>query len=343
MSKRSSPTLIGFFVLGAIALAIIGIGALASNSYFSQRATFISYFDESVNGLDVGAPVKFKGVPIGRVADIRLRVDLQNKTFQVPVLYEIDLEPVTDTTGVTIDLSDPRVLREQVDRGLRAQLQLESFVTGKLYVELTFVSNPGSPNYAQASSRYPEVPTELSPLAQLGEEAESLVANLQSFDVSTINENLVTLLVKANSKVEQLDMGRINTEVIETITAARDLVESQELRGAMRDVPRLSQQVDTTLADAQRLMQTLEGAVQPTTEEIEATGRELRETMNALQETMQETNDMMSTDSGIGYRMEEAFTKLSEAAEAIREVAVSLERNPGMFVRGKGQPEAQDE
>lgn len=343
MSKRSSPTLIGFFVLGAIALAIIGIGALASNSYFSQRATFISYFDESVNGLDVGAPVKFKGVPIGRVADIRLRVDLQNETFQVPVLYEIDLEPVTDTTGATIDLSDPRVLRQQVDRGLRAQLQLESFVTGKLYVELTFVSNPGPPNYAQASPKYPEVPTQLSPLAQLGEEAESLVANLQSFDVSTINENLVTLLVKANSKVEQLDMKRINTEVIETITAARDLVESEELRDVMRDVPRLSQQVDTTLADAQRLMETLEGAVRPTTEEIEATGRELRETMNALQETMQETNDMMSTDSGIGYRMEESLTKLSEAAEAIRGIAVSLERNPGMFIRGKGQPEAQDE
>ena len=343
MSKRSSPTLIGFFVLGSIVLAVIGVGALASNQYFSQRATFISYFDESVNGLDVGAPVKFKGVPIGRVTDIRLRVDLQNETFQVPVLYEIDLEPVTDTTGATIDLSNPRLLKQQVDRGLRAQLQLESFLTGKLYVELTFVSNPGPPNYAQANSRYPEVPTELSPLAQLGEEAESLVANLQSFDVSTINENLVTLLVKANRKVDQLNMEQINTEVIQTISAARDLVESEEIRGVLRDVPQLSQEVETTLADAQQLMETLEGAVEPTTEEVAATGRELRETMNALQETMEETNDMMSTDSGIGYRMEESLTKLSEAAEAIRVLAVSLERNPGMFIRGKGEPEAQDE
>jgi paraquat-inducible protein B len=324
-------------------LAIIGIGALASNSYFTQRATFISYFDESVNGLDVGAPVKFKGVPIGRVTDIRLRVDLQNETFQVPVLYEIDLEPVTDTTGATIDLSDRDLLREQVNNGLRAQLQLESFVTGKLYVELTFVSDPGPPAYAQVVQQYPEVPTELSPLAQLGEEAESLVANLQSFDVSTINENLVSLLVDANRKIDQLDMQRINREVVETIASARNLVESDEIQTALRDVPQLTRQMQTTLADAQTLIGTLEDSVAPTTEEIQSTGAELRETMNALQTTMAETNDMMSTDSGIGYRMEESLARLSEAAEAIRVLAVSLERNPGMFIRGKEAPETENE
>ena len=342
MSRRASPTLIGFFVLGAIVLTLIGIGALASNRYFDQRATFISYFDESVNGLDVGAPVKFKGVPIGRVTDIRLRVDLQNETFQVPVLYEIDLQPVTDTTGATIDLSDRDLLRQQVDRGLRAQLQLESFLTGKLYVELTFVSDPRRPDYAQVAQQYPEIPTELSPLAQLGEEAESLVANLQSFDVSTINENLVTLLVKANTKIDQLDMERINAEVIETIASARELVESDEIRNMLEDVPRLSEEMRTTLADAQSLIQELEGAVDPTAEEVQATGRELRETMEGLQTTMEETNEMMSTDSGIGYRMEEALTKLSEAAEAIRVLAVSLERNPGMFIRGKEAPETEE-
>jgi paraquat-inducible protein B len=342
MSKRASPTLIGAFVLGAIVLAIIGIGALASNRYFTQRATFISYFDESVNGLDVGAPVKFKGVPIGRVTDIRLRVDLQNETFQVPVLYEIDLEPVTDTTGATIDLSNRDLLREQVDSGLRAQLQLESFLTGKLYVELTFMSDPGRADYAQVRQQYPEIPTELSPLAQLGEEAESLVANLQSFDVSTINENLVTLLVKANNKVDQLDVRQINTEIIETVTAARRLVESDEIRTALNDVPALSQKMEATLSDAQSLLSTLEGSVEPTTAEVKETGKELRETMNALQETMKETNDMMSTDSGIGYRMEESLAKLSDAAEAIRVLAVSLERNPGMFIRGKQGPEAED-
>jgi paraquat-inducible protein B len=129
MSQRANPTAIGLFVVGALVLAVIGVGALGSNQVFDSRTTFISYFDESVNGLDVGAPVKFKGVPIGEVTDIKLRVDLQNETFQVPVQYAINLEPVTDTTGVPLNLDDPELLREQIGDGLRAQLQLESIAS----------------------------------------------------------------------------------------------------------------------------------------------------------------------------------------------------------------------
>jgi len=343
MSRRANPTAIGLFVLGAIVLGIVGIAALGSSQLFSSRTTFISYFDESVNGLDVGAPVKFKGVPIGQVTDIRLRVDLEDETFQVPVLYEINLDPVTDTTGATLDLSDRELLREQVDEGLRAQLQLESFVTGKLYVELTYVSQPEPPQYAQQEDRYPEVPTELSPLAKLGEEASGLVTSLRSFDVSTINENLVQLLVKANTKLDQLDMAEINRSILATIESVQDLVESDEVRGALRDVPQLTNQLGETLADTRTLVQRLNESVDPTAEELKTTGKELRATLQSMRQTMQKMNESMSTDSGIGYQMQEALANLSEATEALRVLIESLERNPGMFIRGKEEPEPTNE
>ncbi len=343
MSRRANPTAIGLFVLGAIVLGIVGVGALGSSQLFSSRKTFISYFDESVNGLDIGAPVKFKGVPIGQVTDIRLRVDLEDETFQVPVLYEINLDPVTDTTGATLDLSDRELLREQVDDGLRAQLQLESFVTGKLYVELTYVSQPQPPQYAQKEDRYPEVPTELSPLAKLGEEASGLVTSLRSFDVSTINENLVQLLVKANSKLDQIDMSEINRSILVTIESVQDLVESDEVRGALRDVPQLTNQLGETLADTRTLIQRLNESVDPTAEELKTTGKELRATLQSMRRTMKKMDETMSTDSGIGYQMQEALSNLSEATEALRVLVESLERNPGMFIRGKEEPEPTNE
>ena len=343
MSRRANPTVIGLFVVGAIVLAIVGVAALGSSQLLQTRTTFISYFDESVNGLDIGAPVKFKGVPIGQVTDIRLRVDLENETFQVPVLYEINLDPVTDTTGATLDLSDRELLREQVNEGLRAQLQLESFVTGKLYVELTYVSDPQPAVFAQDERRYPEVPTELSPLAKLGEEASGLVTSLRSFDVSTINENLVQLLVNANEKINALDVERINQSILESIQSVQDLVESEEVRGALRDVPQLTEQLGATLSDTRALVQRLNDTVDPSAEELKATGKELRATLRAMRTTMEKMNNTMSTDSGIGYQMQEALSNLSEATEALRVLIESLERNPGMFIRGKEEPESTNE
>ncbi len=338
MSQRVSPTLIGLFVVGALALGVVGVGAFGSGQFFEQRTTFISYFDESVNGLDVGAPVKFKGVPIGEVTDINLRVDLENETFQVPVQYAINLDPVTDTTGARLNLDDPTLLRDQIEDGLRAQLQLESIVTGKLYVELTYISDPDSAVYAQGPPSRLSIPTELSPLAKLGEGASGLVTNLRQFDVTQINENLVTFLVNANDKLEALDAEAINRSALSTIESVREVVESKEVRTALQDMPKATERLRATIKDAQALIQRLDRGVEPTANELEKTSRQLRATLKRMRRTMDEVDQTLSPNSGIGYQMNEALSNLSEATEALRVLVQSLERNPSMFLRGREEP-----
>ena len=120
MSTRANPTAIGAFTLGALALAVIGIAVLASSTWFTKQSTFISYFGESVNGLAVGAPVKFQGVPVGRVTDLLIQIELTDKTFEVPVKYEIDLDRLTSRSGTFVDLEDASVLQQQIADGLRA-------------------------------------------------------------------------------------------------------------------------------------------------------------------------------------------------------------------------------
>jgi len=333
--------MIGGFVLGAIALAVVGVSVFASQSLFRTQTTLISYFDESVNGLDVGAPVKFKGVPIGQVSEIQVRLDLQEETFQVPVLYRIDVAPVTNVAGRSVNLADPEVLQRQVDEGLRAQLQMESLLTGKLYIELTFTDDPTAVAAVGGDAPYPEVPTLLSPMARIGEEASGLVSDLRRFDVNTINQNLVELLVTANRKIDKLNVAAINDSLLQTIRSVQTLAEAPEIRRALDDVPRIAARLDTTLADVQVLARSLNDAVPSTAGSLDATTDELIATLDALQQTMQDTRQMLSTDSGIGYRVEDALANLSEAAEALRVLAVSLERDPSMFIRGKEPPDTE--
>ena len=142
MSQKANPTLIGGFVLGALVLLVGGVLLFGKGLFFApKRQQFVIYFSDSVNGLNVGAPVKLKGVTVGTVKDVRVQYDVENARLLTPVIIDFEPERVTDIGGQ----KRPEVPRTQalIERGLRAQLQMQSLVTGQLYVEANFL--PGHP------------------------------------------------------------------------------------------------------------------------------------------------------------------------------------------------------
>ena len=144
MNKKISPTLIGAFVIGAIALLVIAIIVFGSGRLFKQTREFVLYFETSVNGLRVGAPVKFKGVEIGSVKNIVLQLEKDTQVARIPVIIEIDLEKLTARGAAGTIAEDREAFRKAItDLGLRGQLLMESLVTGLLYVGLDFF--PGTP------------------------------------------------------------------------------------------------------------------------------------------------------------------------------------------------------
>src|SRR5215813_7632297 len=129
MNKKMSPAMIGAFVLGALALIVIAILVFGSGRLFRQTREFVLYFDNSVNGLRIGAPVKFSGVEIGSVKDIRLLVEKGGDVNKIPVIIEIDLEKLTSRGGTIAPAVDREAFKKFiVDRGLRGQLDMESLV-----------------------------------------------------------------------------------------------------------------------------------------------------------------------------------------------------------------------
>jgi paraquat-inducible protein B len=323
MSRKANPAAIGIFLIGAIILGVVAVATLVSISWFGEQATFVSDFEESVNGLEVGAAVKFQGVPVGQVTDLLIQIESSDKTFRVPVQYEVDLARLTSQDGSFLRLDDPQVLRQEIENGLRAQLQMESIVTGLLYVELAYRTDPPPAPVEPVGRRDPRIPTTPSLLAAFGTQAGSLVGDV------------LRILFRVNEMLEEVDMVEINRSVVASAGAVESFANSSDLQAALAGVPEATLRLNATMAEVQTLAEHLSAAVAPMQEQFAGANAEVMLTLQTLRQALDETRGFLSTDSGIGYQMEGAMASLQAAAEALRALAISLERNPDMLLRGR--------
>ncbi len=171
MSKPANKTMIGAFVLGAVVLLVLAVVIFGSGSFFAKKQSYEMFFEGSVQGLDVGSPVMFRGVKIGTVTDISLEFKPKELTFYIPVIAQVELDRMKRLGPPPTKQGE--YLKPLIDKGLRAQLQTTSFVTGQLAVTLDFF--PDKPaKFVGLAKKYPEVPTVPSTFAQLTKTIQDL-------------------------------------------------------------------------------------------------------------------------------------------------------------------------
>lgn len=327
MSAHANPTRIGLFLLGALGIAIAGTAVLASPTWFQDNPTFVSYFPESVNGLENGAPVKFQGVPVGRVTSINIQINPRDDSFQVPVEYEIELKRLTTGRGTYVNLSDTLVLKQQIGKGLRAQLQTESLVTGVLYLELSYRRDSTPPRLQTDTTYWPEIPTTPSLMSALGGGAGSILSEVMK------------VLNRVNTMLGDVNTREINAAVVKSAHAIEQLVSSPDIRATLRQMPGATAQLNRTLAEAQRLANRATIGIDTVSITVNGVSAEAISTLQSLRKTLDETHGLLSADTGPGYELTGALKSLREAADALRTLITSLEQNPDMLLRGKRPPE----
>ena len=320
---RANPTAIGSFLIGAVIIIIAGTAILAGNTWFTNRTTFVSYFKETVNGLEEGAPVKFQGAPVGTVSNIRIQIDERDKTFQVQVEYEIDIKSLRTQLGTYVNLSQQPVLDQQIKDGLRAQLQMESIVSGMLYIELNYRKDAKPPELEPRATKWPEIPTTPSLMAALGTGAGSVVAEV------------VRVLFKVNEMLAAIDIPEINAAVVASAQSVQRLVDAPELRAALKEVPNMTAQLTRTMARVDTLAATANAAIDHMATDLKGATKEMHATLQSLRKTIDDTQGLLSTDSGLGFGLEAALVNLKDATNALRQLMNSLEQNPDMLLRGK--------
>lgn len=326
MNKKASPTLIGAFVVGAIALIVIAVIAFGSGQLFRQTKRFVLYFPGEVNGLHVAAPVKFRGVEIGSVKEILLQLEPDMKVRRIPVIIEVDLEKITSRGASGAILQDPKMFKAAIDEGLRAQLRTESLVTGVLYVGLDLF--PGTPaNFVQpAGSKYQEIPTVPTALEQ-------------AHDVAT----------KIVNKLEEIDFKGLIKTLTDTVTGVNQMVNSPALKASLQALEQTMPKVDLAIADFRKLTTTLDGNVSTLTTNLQQTSDATRLAMQQAAATMKQTDaalkqaeaamtnmrDASDPDSATFYEIARSLKEVSGAARSLRLLANSLERNPRSLIFGK--------
>ena len=177
MSRKANKTAIGAFVVSAVALLIIGVLAFGTGALFKHSRKYILFFDGSVKGLSVGAPVIFRGVRIGTVSKINLFYDQKEKDVLIAVITDLELSFLNSAPN-KLPYPDYNKL---IEHGLRARLEIQSFITGQLMISFDFY--PDKPVILQGISKeYPELPTlPISP---------DIFVVLEQFPIKEISENL---------------------------------------------------------------------------------------------------------------------------------------------------------
>ena len=160
MASQAKKTMIGAFVIGAVALAAAGITVFGSGKFFQKRLTFVMFFSGSITGLSVGSPVEFRGVRVGQVTKIAAVFDPKTLSITIPVYVEVDPKTlvVSGSEDAWSVLAAHNLYEPLLEKGLKAQLDIESFITRQLYINMDFY--PDSPTKLLGlDSQVPEIPT----------------------------------------------------------------------------------------------------------------------------------------------------------------------------------------
>jgi paraquat-inducible protein B len=315
MSKPASKTLIGAFVIGAILLAVIAVVIFGSGRFFAKKLRLVMYFEGSVAGLNIGAPVMFRGVKIGSVTHIILRFEAKDISFIIPVYVELEPRKIVTTEKVT---DTEKVYRILIDKGLRATLELQSMVTGLLMINLDF--HPDKPaKFVGLDRRYTEIPTIKSGLQQLMESADDIP--------------LRELFNKLLHAIEGVDKAVNSPHLASSLQLMND-----GLKDAKKILSKIDKEIDPVLENVKVSSQSVREMFKKGEDVPAQIGQTLliiQNTLKQAENTLHSIHGLASENSTVVLEVDNTLKEVSDTARSVRFLSDYLQRYPESLIWGK--------
>ncbi|HTZ19609.1 MAG TPA: MlaD family protein [Opitutaceae bacterium] len=333
MKTKVSPTIIGLFVIGAFVLGFVALISFGDVNFFSRPQRFVVYFNESIHGLDLGSPVKLRGVRVGRVVDLNVRYDAAQNQSMVAVACELSRNVITDRDGTNVDVSNRDVLQKLIDHGLRAQLGVVGLATGMLFVELDFY-NPHEypPDPKAPEAKYAIVPAVPSAISEYQASLTVILSDLRKVDFAGLSKELKGLLVDTRKQVNTIEVKGLLAEWTKAGQSVNALATSPEFKQAFVHL-------DAAVADLRGVLARLDAQIDPAGAKFGDTLAEAKRTLESFNESALTLRRFVNAQQNLGADADQAFTRLAAAADAVQRLADFLERNPTALISGRKPPQ----
>jgi paraquat-inducible protein B len=362
MSSKINPTFIGAFVVGAVILAVAGLLLFGGGKFLQQKLTFVVFFDNSVQGLNVGAPLIFRGVQVGQVSQVVAQYEPKLDTVLIKVLVEYVRGSIL--VEGRDRFTDPRQSVERlVQRGMRASLKMQSFVTGLMFVSLDFY--PDTPiRRLGLEPKYPELPTVPSATDQMIATVQQTLADLSKLPLEALLTEVVGTFKRVNTLLEVPELKKALESLGDLTVAAQQLLHNTDgqvgplatkLAGAADSARTALEAARVAMVDAQKLLRDTDGQVVPLASSAKDTLTAARGTLGQAQKSLVTLTDTATPALKQGEKamgavagltgansvtlndLSQTLKALEDAARSIRILADSLQRNPESLLRGKGK------
>jgi paraquat-inducible protein B len=316
--KKNRSLAIGAFIVGAILLVFIALLFFSGGRFFADKKRVVMYFEGSVQGLQVGAPVKLKGVVLGEIIDISINFERDNKTVYTAVIADLVMKRI-NSNGVNVEED---FFEEAIQSGLRAQLNFQSFLTGLLYVELDFYPDSDLTLYA-IQKEHQEIPT-------IGTSFEEISRTFQELDLKGLVHNL-------NNLTEQVSNMVANGQVAETLSSFNRLATSLEQTSgnADKEIARLSAKMDTTLTELNTLIKQLNTQTPDMLASLKSSLEELDKSMQSFDQAAANIEHTFSEDAPLINQLTRTLEDISRSSQAFRSLSETLEQQPEALLRGR--------
>lgn len=333
MSKKANPTIVGTFVLVAIILAVAAIITLGKIKFKDNKFRCVAFFTGSLYGLDVGAPVTFRGVTIGRVSEIRISFDRQENNYIIPVYVDIEQSPDLgrNQEGSWNPKSIQNRMQQLIGQGLRAQLKMSSLLTAKLYIDLAFYPK----TEVRLHNKKPElieIPTLASGLEQISEKLESLplteIINKTASALDGINHIINSAETQHALQALDSTLGRLDT----LMTHA-----DAELPGLATELKKGLANISALAATANNLLRTADKELPPRSRDLQLLLANLNTTTITLTKTLNNIEQLTAKDSTLSYQVISSLQEIEKAATSLRQLTDYLQQNPNALVFGQGK------
>ncbi len=334
MNIKTSPTIVGLFVIGALLLGVVGLTTFGGINLFSRPQRFVVYFDESIHGLDLGSPVKLRGVRVGRVADIRIRYDAPKQHSEIEVICELSRNTIADAAGGAMDVADRAELQKLVNAGLRSRLGISGIATGLLFVDLDFFNPRQYPvnRSAFADDTYTVIPAIPSTISEFQASLSEILAKLKDVDLVTLSREATGIIVDARRQLNALDLPQLVNESTATVRAVRVLATDPNWQAALANL-------NSGITDLRAVIAHLDAQVVPTGEKLGEILTQAKSAVDAFNATALTVREFITAQQGLGADVDVAMRRLAEAADSVRRLSEFLERNPAALLTGRKSEE----